>query len=201
MPDLLATVDELRLFMDDPTLDEERSALLLRLAGGEVRAYTGNLFDYVEGEVRILNGTGTTVLLLPEVPVTDVTALFEAAGRSDEVELAGPLDTSPVWEWDEDGVIVRIDGGVFARRRRWYSVTNDHGFEVSPDEVKAVVLRMAAGVFDNPDGIRQETLGKYSYTVAGDSAGLGLTAADRRLLDPYFISSRMRGGTAVGSGS
>lgn len=197
MPELLATVAELRLFLEDPTLDEERSELFLRLASGEARGYTGNLFDYVEDDVVRLNGTGTAVLLLPEAPVADVSSIVQAVGLADELELELPGPTAAgVVEWDEDGVLERIDGGVFARRRRYYAVTYSHGFENVPDEVKAVVLRVAARGFESPDGVRQEALGRYSYTVAGEAAGIGLYAPDRRDLDPYFVSSKMRAGTA-----
>ena len=197
MPELLATVAELRLFLEDPTLDEERSELFLRLASGEARGYTGNLFDSVEDDVVRLNGTGTSVLLLPEAPVADVSSIVQAVGLADELELDLPGPTAAgVVEWDEDGVLERIDGGVFARRRRYYAVTYSHGFDVVPDEVKAVVLRVAARGFESPDGVRQEALGRYSYTVAGEAAGIGLYAPDRRDLDPYFVSSKMRAGTA-----
>lgn len=194
MPELLATKAELDLHLDD-TLDAEAAAHFLRIASGEVRAYTGNLFDFVEDDVVILNGTGSSVLLLPEAPVSAVTEVLEAAGRTTEAALAGPLETSPVWEWDDDGVLERIDGGVFARRRRWYQVTYDHGFAAVPDEVKAVVLAAAARAIRNPEGLRQETLGRYSYTVAGESAGVGLYGPEREVLDPYFVSRKMREGT------
>lgn len=200
--DLLATVAELRLFLEDDTLDADRAELFLRLASGEARGYTGNGFDWIEDDVVRLNGTGTSVLLLPEAPVADVSELVQAVGLAAELILEGPVDTSPAWEWDEDGVIERIDGGVFARRRRHYQITYSHGFEVVPDEVKAVVLRVAARGFESPDGIRQEALGRYSYTLAGEAAGMGLYAPDRRDLDPYFVSTKMRAGTAAaGSGS
>lgn len=200
--DLLATVAELRLFLEDDTLDADRAELFLRLASGEARGYTGNGFDWIEDDVVRLNGTGTSVLLLPEAPVADVSELVQAVGLAAEVILESPVDTSPAWEWDEDGVIERIDGGVFARRRRFYQITYSHGFEVVPDEVKAVVLRIAARGFESPDGIRQEALGRYSYTLAGEAAGMGLYAPDRRDLDPYFVSTKMRAGTApAGSGS
>jgi len=200
--ELLATPAELRIFLDDPGLDEERATLFLRLASGEARGYTGNLFDWTEGDTVRLNGTGTPVLLLPEAPVDAVVELLEAPGTAHEVELPGPTGASPVWEWDDDGVLERVDGGVFARRRRWYSVTYDHGFPVVPDEVKSVVIRVAARGYETPDGIRQEALGRYSYSLAGEQAGIGLYAPDRRDLDPYFVSSKMRAGTAPsGSGS
>jgi hypothetical protein len=201
MPELLATVAELRIFLDDPTLDEDRAELFLRIASGEVRGYTGQLFDLVENDEVILNGRGTRILLLPELPVLAVTEVLEAYATTDEATIAGPLDASPIYEWDEDGVLERIDGGVFRRRRRWYQITYDHGYATVPDEVKSVVLRAAGRAFENPEGIRQETLGRYSYTLAGEQAGIGLYAPDRRDLEPYRHETRGRAGTAAGVGS
>lgn len=201
MAELLATVAELRTFLDDPTLDEERSELFLRIASGEVRGYTGQLFDYVEDDEVILNGRGTKILLLPELPIVAVTEVLEGYATADQATVNGPLTTSPVYEWDEDGVLERIDGGVFRRRRRWYRITYDHGYPVVPDDLKGVVLRVAGRAFDSPEGVRQETLGRYSYTLAGEQAGIGLYEPDRMALDPYRFETRGRAGTAAGVGS
>lgn len=196
MAGLLATVAELRAFLDDPTLDEERAEHFLRIASGEVRGYTGQLFDLVEDDEVVLNGRGTKVLLLPELPVLAVTEVLEGYGTADATAIAGPLAGSPVYEWDEDGVLERIDGGVFRRRRRWYRITYDHGYEVIPDDVNGVVLRAAGRAFDSPEGLRQETLGRYSYTRAGEAAGIGLYGPDRDELDPYRFETRGRAGAA-----
>jgi len=197
MPDLLASPDELAVLLEDEPIGADQAALFLKIASGEVRAYTGNLFDLVEDDVVILNGTGTRVLLLPEAPVSDVGEVLEAVGRTNALALGGPLTTSPSWEWDDDGVIERIDGGVFTRRRRFYQVTYSHGFEVVPDEVKGIVLSLASRSLLNPEGVRQETLGRYSYTLAGAAAGVGLHETELRTLDAYFVSTKMREGTPV----
>lgn len=198
MAELLATRAELALLLEleEAEVPQARAELLLKLASGEARAYTGNLFDRVADDVVRLNGTGSRVLLLPEAPVSAVTAVVENPDAATPTTLAAPTATSPSWEWDEDGVIERIDGGVFARRRRFYSVTYTHGFAVVPDEVKGVVLQVAARAFLNPEGLKQETLGRYSYTLAGEAAGVGLYGPERSVLDAYFVSRKMREGTA-----
>lgn len=192
---LLATVAELRIFLQDPDLDEEQARLFLTLASAEARAYTGNGFEWVEGDTIRLNGTGSPVILLPEAPVAAIIEIKAAAGTADAAVLA---DDS--FDWDQDGV-VELRRGVFFRRRRWYEVTYDHGFENIPDEVKGAVLGIAARGLENPDGVTQETLGAYSYTLAGGAAGVGLVAGDRIALDPYFISTKIREGSGtIGSG-
>lgn len=192
--ELLASPAELALFLEEE-LDNARAELYLRLASGEVRAATGNDFDFVEDDEILLSGRGSTVLLVPHAPLVDVSELLEAFGTSSELELAGPDTSSPAFEWSEDGILRRIDGGVFRRRFRFYRLTCSHGFEVTPDEVKGVVLEIAGDGYLNPEGIRQETLGRYSYTVAGREAGVGLLASHEDALVPYAIGRRMRAGT------
>jgi len=191
VPELLATVPELAAFIQDD-VDETDGELYLRLASGEVRGATGLLFDPVTDDTVRLSGKGSRILLLPEAPVSDVTAVVENAGSATPTTLL--LD---VFDWDEHGVLERIDGGVFVRRRRFYSVTYDHGFAVVPDEVKAVVLRLAGRAITNPEGMRQESLGRYSYTLAGEQAGVGFYAPDLVDLEPYLLTKRMRAGTAA----
>jgi hypothetical protein len=192
MPELLATAEDLALFLDED-LDPARAELFLRLAGGEVRAATGNGFDFVEDEEIILDGKGTPVLLLPRIPVVDVSEVVELAyAGGTELELDPTSASSPGFEWSEDGILRRLDGGHFRRRFRAYRVTYSHGFEAVPDAVVGVVIRCAARAFENPDGIRQETLGRYSYTLAGEQAGIGLYAPDLRDLAPYMIGPGAR---------
>lgn len=193
--ELLASIPELELFLDEGPLDSARAGLLLTIASGEVRAATGNDFDLVEDDEILLSGRGSSVLLLPQAPVLEVVSLVEAPGSSSERELAGPSSSSPAFEWSEDGILRRIDGGIFARRFRFYLATYDHGFADTPDEVKGVVLDLAGDSYLNPDGIRQETLGRYSYTVAGREAGVGLLRAHEDALAPYVVGRRMRSGT------
>ena len=196
MPAPLATAETLRRFLDLTTIDTERADLLLSLASGEVRGFCGQLFDFVEADVVILDGKGATVLLLPELPVASVEEIIEAPGFLMERELAGPTASSPAFEWNEDGIVRRIDGGVFDRRLRYYRVTYSHGWSTVPDEVMNVVLRVAARSYDNPQALRQETLGRYSYTIAGDQAGVGLFDADTRALADYRVGGRGRSGTS-----
>lgn len=168
--------------MDDPALDETRAEHFLRVASGEVRGYTGQTFDLVVDDEVLLAGNGSTVLLLPELPVLEVTELIE-----DPRDVATELVDETGFEWSPDGIIRRIDGGVFRRRFRWYAITYDHGFEATPEDVLGVVLRVAARGLENPLGLRSETIGRYSYTVSGENAGIGLYAPDRRELDPYVV--------------
>lgn len=192
MPELLATVPELETFLGED-LDAARAELFLRIASGEVRAATGNGFDFVEDEEIILDGRGSPVLLLPRIPVVEVTEVLELAyAGGTELALEPSSSASPGYEWSEDGILRRVDGGLFRRRFRAYQVTYSHGFTTVPDAVLGVVLSAAAHGYDSPEGLRSETLGRYSYTNAGSEAGVGLAGADLRTLHPFFIGPGAR---------
>lgn len=201
MAELLASAGQLRTYLDlaEADLETERAELLLRIASGEVRAFTGRLFDEVVDEVRLLDGTGASTLMLPDAPVSDVAEVLEAAGTDNETELDGPGTSSPAWEWTSAGYLRRIDGGFFVRRLRWYQVTYDHGYATIPDDVLGVVLAVAGRAVGNPDGTKQEAIGRYSYTAAGDAAGIGLLEVDRTALVGWRIDGAPREGTATGS--
>lgn len=70
------------------------------------------------------------------------------------------------------------------------TVTYTAGFSTVPADVKAVALAVAARQYDNPRGIRQESIDDYSVSRAGaddDLAGVTLLKAEQRILDRYRV--------------
>lgn len=70
------------------------------------------------------------------------------------------------------------------------TVTYTAGFATVPADVKAVALAVAARQYDNPRGIRQESIDDYSVSRAGaddDLAGVTLLKAEQRILDRYRV--------------
>lgn len=197
----LVTPADLAEYMGDPALEADPEALVaVRLASGEIRAFCGQEFTPVTDDEVVLDGTGSGVLLLPELPVLDVSLLEEGPGGARST-LAGPADPSPSWEWSEDGVLRRLGGGRWIRRFRWYRAVYSHGWEPIHDGVQSVALRIAARSIENPGELRSETLGRYSYTQAGADAGVGLFRPDERSLAPFVIGSAPRPRAASGAGS
>jgi hypothetical protein len=211
--ELLASAEQLRIWLKLDSIDVARAEQFLTDASSLVRNYCGQLFDFVEDDVVTINGTGTAVMLLPELPVAAVTKVWaplEGAGGiigTGDPELA-PTDGGTVfvegidYEWDEDGIIRRIHPvAIWRRRFRWYEITYDHGFAGTPETIETVVKRVAARGFTNPEGIRQETIGRYSYTNGGESTGLALFAPDMKDLEHFRIKpARPRAGN-VAAGS
>lgn len=188
----LATAAELRTYLalEDDELVDARANLILEGVSGLVRDYCRQLLTEVEDDEIRLSGKGAVTLLLPETPVTAVSSIIEdPAGEA--TGLAGPDDASPVFEWDEDGILTRLDGGVWRRRARWYEVTYSHGFADDSDElkrIKQVVLRVAARAAANPEGLTQESIGGYAPGYGFDSSRFAaLAPVDRDELAPYRI--------------
>ena len=60
----------------------------------------------------------------------------------------------------------------------------------APDDIRAVVLAIAARVVGNPGDLRQETVGAISLTYATETVGAQLTDIDRDALRRYRINAR-----------
>lgn len=174
MPNL-ASAAELRLFLELDTTDlpDDRAELILSVVSGLVRDEAHQLFDQVETDEVILDGTGTDVLLLPQLPVTAVASVEENG-----TALVGGTD----YDWSSNGILRRLNGS-WVRRARYYTVTYSHGYAAPPDGLKGIVLRVAARVVDNPEGLVQEAIGGWSGAYRFDPASLN--DADKRALDPY----------------
>jgi hypothetical protein len=78
-------------------------------------------------------------------------------------------------EVDEDWLVVAADEVLtFVRllapckRNEWTSIS------ALPSDVQSVVVSALARMASNPRGIRQETIGEYSYTLAGVNAAGGV---------------------------
>lgn len=175
--------------LDTGDLDgDDNAAQSIAQASAVVIDFCRHDFQDHADEVHRLDGKGTISLLLPTINVTDVSAIVEDPDGD-----ATSLDAD-AYEWNADGIVRRLDGGLFARRFRWYAVTASWGYAAVPDAVQGVVARVARRGYSNPDGISQESLGGYSYSLASTvgstgfgGAGIGLLPGDMRELGEYRI--------------
>jgi hypothetical protein len=161
---MLANVEDLETFLGTSFTDAQldRAELVLEAASGLFVTYAdGQVIEEVEETVR-LDGNGTQVLLLPQLPVTAV----------ESVEVDGEaLTEDDHFRWSEKGILQRVCG-------RWpdllgvVSVTYTHGYPEVPQDVKLAVLRAAARTMRNPAGAGTETVG--AYTVGGTQVLFGV---------------------------
>lgn len=180
----LATVQELSDFAQlalDPA--DASAALLLSIASGMVRSYLQQEITQVIDDVEYADPVGPTVFL-DQLPVTSVSKVeyLDADGvtwlvadpktytvsRRTGVVAAKPW-TGVTWPYDPDS----------------WRVTYTHGYVTVPDELKAVVLGVAARTYSTPVGIDMERTGQRQVKYAMESAGFsGLESA---VLDMFKI--------------
>lgn len=182
----LATAEELRTFLKLPGLTDAQADLALGAVSARVRGYTRRSWEAVDGDEIRLAGTGAPLLLLPRLPVRALTSLVEDPdGGAVALAVTG---ADRLVEWDEDGIVRRIDGGIFPRRLRFYAVTYNHG-EAPPEDVKLVVLRICARAVINPEGLTQENVSGYGSTFGFDTTRLAVLApADKSELAEYRVT-------------
>lgn len=175
-----------------------RAQLMLDLATAAIQNWCRQTISSAE-TTALLPGTWSQDLELPERPVTAV----------DTVEIDGVETTD--WDWNDRGVLRRgaasfaqtstlnapgdddpTTQGATGAAQHWggpqstVAVTYTHGFATIPADIKAVCLAVAGRALTSEPGVKQESLGAYSVTYGGDSAGgVTIVPADMALLRRY----------------
>lgn len=199
LPDL-ATVDNLAdaLGIAVGDLNAAQAAYALVMASAEVRNYTEQRIDEVAGDVVTIEPLGGRLLQLPELPVTAVTEVTETIDGEATVLVI-----------DVDYAVEFGPGGRIGRIRRlgtsWPNVTElhvaatvtvdyDHGYALPasgdsagdvPQAIISEVVRIANRGMSNPNSLRQESIGRYSYTSGAEAPGYYICRSGRRALLPY----------------
>lgn len=152
----------------------------LEAAESLVRGYCGWHIapSYADQEVTLWP-SGTSLLLLPSLHVTDVASVTEDGTELDD------------YQWTEAGVLTR---GCW----RWVTspvvVTFTHGYDTVPPEVTAVVQAVAQRALDNPGSRPRAQDGPFadSYSQVGfnQAPALALLDAEKAILDRYKLPPR-----------
>lgn len=198
MPDpVFATVINMELVLQQTIPAEKVAAAeyaLLTVSAG-IRNYCQQVLDLVTDDEVLLDSPGRGLILLPELPVVDVTAVVE-----NSVALMSPGD----YELGRAGVLYRVG-------RRWHpgrqvvAVTYSHGWAVIPDDIATTCARAASRLYQaglraeessGVPGVVSKSLGDFSVTYGGDSViegALGASGArvlllsEKDTLDHYRI--------------
>lgn len=179
----LATVDELADWLDIIITNTSRATLLLETASAQVDRWC-NLHEFertVDDQVD-LTGTHSNRLELPGRPVDSVTSvMIDGTTVTDYTHVNGVLwrGTSA---WDPNA---KTNTGSWGGPDSLVAVTYTHGFAVVPDDVKGVVLEVAARAWNSGAGVAQESVGSYSVTYTREASGVQLLESERDRLSPY----------------
>ena len=198
-PQPLATPADLGRFLGRTLSEDEdfRARMLLAVASEAVRGYCRQTLTYVASETVILTGNWGSELVLPERPVTAVTSAsinstslsvnvdFVWDGASKLYRGSRQYSTGPVPYNGSGQDPMRHElhwGGPSAQ----VTVVYSHGLTATDRRMtlpRGIVCELAAAGMAVTPGIRQESLGQYSYTAeAGASRASELSAGQRRAL-------------------
>jgi hypothetical protein len=161
--------------------DVNRATVSLDAACDTVRQYICQTIDLVEDDVIEVTGSGTHVILLPELPVGSVSSVQDE--DAEEVDDWVLQDSGRLW----------LDTGW--RHNHLYSVTYSHGWaaEEVPSDIKITTYRMAGFYAREALGqaVSTESIGGYSvgYTTPGEAMRTGamyqrspLLALEKRII-------------------
>lgn len=175
---MFATAEDLRLFLRARSIDTAAAEQVLSMAAETIRAELGQQLDYVAGDLFVAGPSGSRVLLLPELPVVEVTRV---------VEYGVELVDGEGYTWSHAGTLTRL-GGCWPVEPRTVTVTYSHGYPVDelPAVLNTVSVMLAGRAYPNPDRATQISIGdaSRSYGTGGKAPSglLELTDYERRLL-------------------
>lgn len=177
-----ASLDNYQVVFPETATDQatrSKTVAELNSVCGSIRVHCGQTFDFVEGDVITVHGTGRRTLLLPQLPVAAVNA----------VTIDKDLDTeSVVTDFQVDG-----ETGTLYRTCGWpagflnITVDYDHGYEEDafPPDLIDVAVRFAHDkIVSGPSKLTSETIAGYAY---GKAAGAVTIDDYADALEPYRI--------------
>jgi hypothetical protein len=180
----LATVDQLAAYLQQPiTAGDPAATLMLQIASGAVRDELQQDLDYVAHDVQILDPINGWTIVLPQMPVTDVT-------------LVEYLDANQVWTTADPALYtVSLRTGIIQAMSYtgipWpavpasWRVTYSHGYNPIPDGLVGVCLGVAARTYSTPAGTESEKIGGYNvkYAIHAD----GFSPVELKILSRYRL--------------
>ena len=139
-----ATVDELNALHDTEfEMTDARINRLLQLASGMIQAEARQRIEYVADDVARLLVEDRTELVLPERPVTDLSAVSVAPLQGEPY----PVDVA-LLTWYADGTITGLTT-LYWPYRSEVTVTYSHGLEPVPDDVMTVCCSIVGRILLN----------------------------------------------------
>ncbi len=198
------SIDDLAAYLRRDLTADVLAEMAIGSACETLRDMIGQDLAGVIDDIVIMDGTGTDTLLLPQVPVHDVTS----------VKLNGRVIPDTTYYLDKrDGALYRKStfwpsfGGLFSmlwlQGRGVYEVTYSHGWNAAdasgsggvadlppiPRTLKILATTMAARIYDQ-GLVSQENVGTYRVIYSAESS-LSLTKGEMAIIAKYRARSAM----------
>lgn len=150
-------------------------------AEAAVRSYCGWHIAPSRTEELTLDAQWSSVLMVPSLYVTDVSAVTDD----------GTLADVTGYTWRQNGTI-ELHSGYWTNRKVVVALT--HGYDEVPLEVEGVVRAVAQRTLDNPGSVVREQAGPFNVTHAQTGFNQvvpgALLDAEKAILDRYKIPPR-----------
>ena len=176
-----APLEDLADLIGTTTVPPERAQLILDMATAAViNAAEVPIVQVVDDEA-VLDGNGSDRILLPNWPVTAVTA----------VTVDGTVLDPDLWRWSRHGEL-RRPGGRWPSLPRAVTVTYTHGYppDQIPAELAAVVLQVAARTVSNPQ--RLNSFGDGQVTAGYGGGGTGVQVIELYPSEVHMVHRAIR---------
>jgi hypothetical protein len=171
---MFASVDDLADYLQTEFDEDDRvrATRLLESASSVIQRHARQTITLATSTVTLLP-TGTNLLMLPELPVIDVTSITDGGSTV-----------------DPDSYLATSSGLLYAMppTTKWKNVvvvTYDHGYDPIPDDIAAVIIDMSARAWNNPRGVLSEQIGTYSARYPNNRTGLSLLPDEEQLVASY----------------
>jgi hypothetical protein len=164
------SVEDLGVMLgQDLTGSEDLATIAIDSSCEMIRSYLGQLLNYVEDEDVVLGGSGGMALLLPQMPVINVTDVFIS-----DVEETGYVFVPKA------GTVFRENGTRWPRGVANISLTYSHGYAVVEDDVDE-----ANGIYRMPADIRRIAMSLAQRIFVSAGTVIGQLASETISPDSY----------------
>lgn len=189
MADLFISATDLTEYLGR-SVDPDKAAIAIDSACDVIRKESNQELNYVADDSVVLDGDGTDVLLLPEMPAyAAVSVTFDKSGDAEYV-----MVENTDWAFDKEmGAITTLNRDYkFLNGRKLYTVVYSHGYVATPPDpnplgikdwpsaLRMLALQVAARIYDQ-QLVQQETVGSYVSIYSAREAPV-LTDRERSLL-------------------
>jgi len=156
--------------------DDDETQRQLDAALAAARNYCGwHVSPVAVGEQITLDGTGTSVLVLPTLKVTDLIEVEEDGATLELTDLS----------WSERGLILKKSGHWWSAMFRSITVTFSHGYSSAPDFDSVILSAIERGAFSSDSAPR--VIGPFQYSDPGNADAVLFTDSERAVLDRYAL--------------
>ena len=187
----LTTEDNVAAFMQSSSLDDDALVLAIATATALIEGYCRRSFTTAPAATtkRIRpDSRGRVRLPRPVTAVTSVNWVYATSSAETTVPALWQFDgLDTVWLTDIHHTKNRPESDMVSPAAVVVAFTT--GWTTPPADVCALATSVAARLIGNPDGLKSETIGAYSYSLNSvPGGGAVLLPDDKLILDRYRMA-------------